>query len=331
VTRALVTGANGHLGSNLVRELLDKGWDVVPFVRVTSHLAGLDGLDVRVRYGDILDPESLDAAMVGCQVVFHAAAVYRNWAKDPNDILTPALEGTRHVIEAAAAAGVERVIHTSSCNTVGFTDSIDRPRSETDHNDDPHMPYIRAKVESEALALRLGRSLGMEVVVLCPTGILGPHDHRTTPTMEFARGILNGGPVLPGGQNLVHVRDVAHAHVLAATRGTPGERYLIGGENVRAEELIDYVQELTGRRPKVLKAPFWVLFMMAWVMETVARLRGGQPALTPDMVRDAHGRSAVFDTSKAEDALGYRGRPGKDTLEDTLSWFEGSGQLAKAG
>ncbi len=330
MSRALVTGASGHLGSNLVRELLEQGWDVVPFVRVTSRLAGLEGLDVRLRYGDILDRASLDEAMAGCDVVFHAAAVYRNFARDPAEILVPALEGTRNVIEAAAAAGVGRVVHTSSCNTVGFSADVDSLRSEADHNEHPHMPYVRAKVQSERLALRLGRSLGIEVVVLCPTGILGPHDHRITPTTAFARDALRGGAVLPGAQNLVHVRDVARAHVLAAERGGDGERYVIGGANVRAEELIAFVQELTGSRPKVLRGPRWLFLVVGWLAERVARLRGGEPALTVDMVRDAHGRSAVFDTSKAAEQLGFEARGPRETLEDTLRWLESTGQLRAA-
>ncbi len=328
--RALITGASGHLGANLVRELLDDGWEVVPFVRVTSRLAGLDGLDVRVRYGDVLDRASLDEAMAGCDVVFHAAAVYRVWARDPDEILVPALQGTRNVIEAAAAAGVTRVVHTSSCNTVGFSTDVDRPRTEADFNDDPHMPYTRAKVESERLALRLGRTLDIDVVVLCPTGILGPHDHRITPTTAFARDILSGGPVLPGGQNLVHVRDVARAHVLAVDRGAAGERYLVGGRNVPADELVSVVHDLTGRRPSVLRGPFWLFLVVGWVMERVARLRGTQPPLTADLVRDAHGRSAVFDTSKAAAELGFEARGPRDIIEDTLRWLETSGQLGTA-
>ncbi|MCO4773359.1 MAG: NAD-dependent epimerase/dehydratase family protein [Deltaproteobacteria bacterium] len=324
--RALVTGASGHLGANLTRELLDQGWEVIPFVRVTSRLAGLEGLDVRVRYGDVLDRASLDVAMEGVDVVFHTAAVHRLWSKDPaTEIITPALEGTRNVLTAAAAAGIARVVHTSSCNTVGFTTDSDRPFAEDHYAEDPQLDYVRGKVESERLALRLGAELGIEVVVLNPTGILGPHDHRMTPTMGFARDILNGGPMLPGAQNLVHVRDVARAHVLAADRGEPGERYIIGGTNVDTEELGRHVFELTGNRPSVLRGPKWLFLALGWLMETMARIRGGDPALTPALVRDALGRSPVFDVSKARDGLGFEGRGPREVLEDTLRWLESSG------
>lgn len=327
--RAFVTGANGHLGANLVRELLDQGWDVVPFVRVTSHLAGLEGLDVRVRYGDVLDRASLDAAMEGVDVVFHAAAVHRLWAADPDsEIHAPALTGTRNVFEAAAAAGVRRIVHTSSCNTIGFTCDVDQPYAEDHYADAVHLPYIQAKIDSERLALRLGQDLGLEVVILNPTGILGPHDHRITPTTAYARDAFKGGPVLPGGQNLVHVRDVARAHALAADRGEPGERYLIGGANVRHEELIRHVFELTGNKPGLLKGPKWLFFLLAWGMELAAKLRGGEPAMTRAMVRDAIGHSAVFDVSKAREVLGFEARGAREVLEDTLRWLDRSGQLA---
>jgi dihydroflavonol-4-reductase len=328
MTRALVTGASGHLGANLVRELLEQGWDVVPLVRVTSRLAGLDGLDVRVRFGDVLDRASLDAAVQGCEVVFHAAAVHRVWAEDPErEIVVPAMEGTRNVLGAAAAAGVRRVIHTSSCNTVGFSANPDELLTEDHFMEDPHLPYILAKVRSERLALRLGRELGVDVVVLNPTGILGPHDHRITPTTAFLRDVLQGGPVLPGSQNLVHVRDVARAHVLAVERGVPGERYLVGGANVTAEALIGHVFELTGRRPRVLRGPRWLFLLLGWAMERVARLRGGEPALSVDLVRDAWGRSAVFDTSRARAVLGFVGRGPREVLQDTLRWLEAVGEL----
>lgn len=328
MTRALVTGASGHLGANLVRELMEQGWDVVPLVRVTSRLAGLDGLDVRVRFGDVLDRASLDEAMRGCEVVFHAAAVHRLWARDADaEILTPALRGTRNVIEAAAAAGVRRVVHTSSCNTVGFSPDPTELYDEHHDADDPQLPYIQAKVQSEALALRLGRELELEVVVLNPTGILGPHDHRITPTTALVRDVLRGGPILPGSQNLVHVRDVARAHVLAATRGEPGERYLIGGENVGHEALSRHVFELTGRRPRLLRGPRWLFLLAGWLMEAAARRRGGQPALTTALVRDAWGRSAVFDLRKAQEGLGFAGRGAREVLEDTLRWLDRSGEL----
>jgi len=326
--RALLTGASGHLGANLVRQLLQQGWDVVPFVRVTSSLAGLEGLDVRVRFGDIRDRASLDAAIVGCDVVFHTAAVYRNWAEDADaEILEPALAGTRNVIEAAAAAGVRRVVHTSSCNTVGFSPDPNQPYTEEHFASGAHVPYVRAKVASERLALELGEQLGVEVVVLNPTGVLGPHDHRITPTTAFVRDVFRGGPVLPGVQNVVHVEDVARAHVLAADRGQPGERYLVGGENVPSAQFIRHVFDLTGKWPSVLRGPRWLFLVIGWGMELMARLRGGEPALTSAMVRDGHGRSAVFDTSKAREQLGFVARDARTVLEDTLRWLERSGQL----
>lgn len=328
---ALVTGASGHLGANLVRELLDRGWRVRAFVRVASPLDGLKGLEVELAHGDLLDGESIDRAMVGVDVCFHAGAVYRNWTADEASILRPALEGTENVLRAAASAGVKRVIHTSSCNAVGFTTDPARPLDERSWNSELHLPYVRAKVESERLAWKLADELGLALITMLPTTVLGPHDHRITPTTAYVRDLLAGkAPVLPGVANLVHVRDVARAHVLAAERGRPGARYLVGGPNLPDTALQAMIAQRTGRTPAILSAPRFVLMAVATAMEFVSSLTGREPQLTPAMVRTAFGRMPCFDTSLARQDLGFEARGPEEVLDDTLAWLVRTGQLAPA-
>lgn len=329
MSRALVTGASGHLGANLVRALLERGWTVRAFVRTSSPLAALQGVDVELCYGDLLDPASLGRAMEGVDTLFHAGAVYRNWTADPEDVLRPAVKGTENALRAAARAGVRRAVVTSSCNAVGFTEDPARPLDETHWNGELHLPYVRAKVESERLAWALASELGLDVITMLPTAVLGPHDHRLTPTMAYLRDVLSGrGPILPGTNNLVHVEDAARAHVLAAERGRPGQRYLVGGPNVRDVELQALVAERTGRRPSILSAPRFVLDGVATAMELGATLTGREPALTRAMVRTAFGRSAAFDTTRAREELGFVGRGPGEVLDDTVSWLVRTGRLA---
>ena len=326
---ALVTGATGHLGANLVRELLERGWSVHAFVRVTSDLAGLRGQDVELHYGDLLDRPSLDRAMEGIDVVFHAGAVYKNWTPDDDDMLRPAIEGTENVLRAAAAANIRRVVYTSSANAVGFTSDPSRPLDESTWNTELYLPYVRAKVHAECRAWDLAEALDIELIAMLPTGILGPHDHRLTPTSKYARDVLAGeGPVLSGTTNLVHVRDVAIAHVLAAEKGRPGERYLVGGPNISDMHLADLVAQRTGKRPTILAAPRFLLMGLAWLLETVAGIRGTEPLLTTALIRTAHGRHVCFDTSKARNELGFEARGPEAVLDDTAAWLVRSGHLA---
>lgn len=328
MTLALVTGATGHIGSNLVRELLARGYSVRALVRVRSDLSGIDGLDVRKVHGDVLDPASLDAAMLDVDVVFHCAAVYVNWAPNDDEILRPAIEGTDNVLRAAARHGVRRVVMTSSCNAVGFSTAADQPRDEASWNDELHLPYVQAKVGQEKRAWQLAEQLGIELVTVLPTGVLGPHDHRITPTMAYARDAMAGkGPVLPGTANVIDVRDVAIGHVLAAERGRPGERYLLAGDNVSAETLQSTLEAITGRRPSLLGAPRWLLLAVAAAAEFFAGLRGVEPPLTRAMIRTAHGRHLVFDNNKAREELGFRPRPVQAVLEATHDWLVAIGQL----
>ncbi|MBI4956328.1 MAG: NAD-dependent epimerase/dehydratase family protein [Myxococcales bacterium] len=329
--RALVTGASGHIGANIVRELLAQGHEPVALVRRTSDTRGLAGLAVELVQGDILDPASLDAAMRGVEVVHHAAANFAVWSKRREDVLRPALEGTGNVFAAAARAGVRRIVHTSSSAAVGFSRSPSELRSEKDFRETSHLAYYEAKTAGEKLAYELAREHGVPVVVTCPTLVLGSFDYRVTPSMRPVLDMANGrGPTTEGGTSIVSARDVARAHLLAAERGRPGERYIIGGENLTLKQIGALVATWTGRTPKHVALPRWAFLTVAALQEAGAALTGRAPALTRAAVRDVIGQYAWYDVTKAERELGFAATPPAEVIDETMRWFLDAGWLAPA-
>lgn len=323
--RALVTGANGHIGSNLVRDLLSRGYEVVAFVREGSDLRGLDGLDVRLARGDVLDAASVASAMAGVDVVFHAAAPYLTWARKPEVIVRPAVEGTENVLRAAKAASVARVVVTSSCNAVGFT--RDSPLDETTWNERVSSPYLRAKRDQERRAHGLGAELDLDVVTVLPTAVLGPYDYRRTPTTApFVDALTGKGPV-PFPMNLIDARDVARGHVLAAERGARGARYLLGGDNVDTSTLAALIERHTGKRPSEGLPPPWVLRAVATVAEAASALSGKAPPITRALLDDVDGGVPLFDCTRARNELGLAPRGAEDVVVATMQWAAEMGWL----
>jgi dihydroflavonol-4-reductase len=321
---ALVTGANGHIGSNLVRELLAAGHRVTAFVREGADLRGLEGLEVSLSRGDIRDAEAVRRAADGCDLIFHLASPYQVWAKDPRTIVEPAIVGTENVLRASRA---KRVVITGSCNAVGFTRG--EPLDETSFRDEAHAssPYIRAKREQELRAHSLADELSIDVVTVLPTVVLGPHDYRKTPTTAPFVDALNGKGPVPFAMNLVDVRDVARGHLLAAERGVRGQRYLLGGDNVNIPTLAHLIHKHTGRRPAEGLPPPWVLRTVAAVSEAVSAISGKAPMITRAVLDDADGGMPLFDISKAKQHLGYAPRGAEDVVAATVQWARKMGWL----
>lgn len=319
--RVCVTGASGHIGANIVHELVSRGHSVSVSTRSLDRLRALKGLSVDAHVGDVLDQKSLRPAMDGAEVLFHAAAVYKNWTKDPEEMPRVALEGTRNALRAAKDAGVKRVVYTSSCNAIGFAKDLEKLPDEKTWNDAPHLPYVRAKVESEKLAHELAKDLGIELVAVLPTGVLGRFDHAVTPSTKTFVDVLNKKGPLGFPMNLVDVRDVALGHVLAAEKGRAGERYLLGGENADVETIAKAVREETGVEPKIGLPPGWVLATIAAIAETGSKLTGREPMLTRAMVREiTSSKGIVFDCSKAKRELGLEARPVRDVVREAARW-----------
>lgn len=319
---AFVTGANGHIGANVCRELVGEGWRVLALVRDGADLRGLDGVDVERVRGDVLAPASL-SRIAEAETVFHLGAPYATWAKDPERIVEPAVRGTENVLRASRSA--KRVVVTGSCNAVGFTRGA--PLDETSWRAEAKSPYMRAKLEQERRAGALADELGIDLVTVLPTGVLGPHDYKRTPTTGPVVDVLLGKSPIPFGMNVVDVRDVARGHRLAAERGRRGERYLLGGDNLTAEELAALFEELTGTRPSVKMPPPWVLRAVAAVAEAVSRLSGKAPFLTRALLDDVGGGAPLFDIGKAKRELGYTHAPAREVLAATIAWAETMGWL----
>jgi len=318
--RVLVTGANGHIGANLVRDLLAQSHEVVAFVREGSDTRGIDGLSLEIARGDVRDAAAIAKAIDGCELVFHLAAPYVLWAKDPEQIVAPAVEGTENVLRAARTHRVRRVIMTSSSNAVGFTTDPSKPLDESSWNDQKASPYVRAKNEQERRAWALAEELDVNLVTILPTAVIGRLDYRKTPTMAPFVDMLAGKGPIPFAMNIVDVRDVARAHVLAAERGSRSARYLVGGENIDIPALASIVEKLTGKRPAQGLPPMWLLRVVASFAELGARWSGKPPFITRAILEDGAGRSPVFDCSRARKELGLMPRSAEEAVRDTLDW-----------
>lgn len=318
--RALVTGANGHIGNHVVRACRDAGIDPIAFVRPGCDARALAGLEVERREGDLLDPESLRRACEGAEVVFHVASPHRNYARDPAEIVRPAVEGTRNVLTAARAAGVRRVVVTSSGAAVGFTDDPARPLDESAFLAEAKSPYTRAKIEAEALAREFGEKGGVEVVITNPSGVLGPRDYRVTPATAAVAAMLQGDPIFLH-LCVTDVRDVAAGHVLAAQKGANGRRYILTGDRVAPAELAALIARLGGVKPATFRPPRFLLRFLAGRFEKKAAAEGGDAPITRAQIDDVYGRHLLYDAARARAELGATFRPAADVLRDTFRWL----------
>ncbi len=331
---ALVTGGTGFVGANVVRELLGAGATVRVLARASSDRRALTGLPVEVAEGDLLDRASLRRAVAGVREVYHVAADYRLWALDPREIYRANVDGTRAVLEVAAEAGVHRIIHTSSVGALGIPRD-GRPGTEDTPVtlDDMVGDYKRSKFLSDALARELAGQ-GVPVVIVNPSAPVGPWDVKPTPTgqmvVDFMRGRMFA--TMDTGLNLVHVRDVAAGHLLAAQRGTIGERYILGCENVSLAVIGGMLAEITGIPAPRWRVPYPVAWSGAFCIETMARLRGAAPRVSLTAVRMARKRM-YFSAAKAVRELGLPQTDVREALRDAAAWFaeHGYASLRRVG
>lgn len=321
----LVTGASGHVGSNVVRLLVEQGRAVRAMVRPSSDLRALQGVAYEQVVGDVLDPVSLSGAVRGCRSVFHVAAVNRMTSADPQDIIRPAVEGTRHVLEACVREGVERVVYTSTVAVLGRVDADGECLTEERPAPASAIPYVQGKIEAERWVLEFHRRTGLPVVIVNPSAVLGPWDYRGTPVSRMVQGALAGQPVplLPGGWNVVDVRDVARGHLLAEARGRPGERYILGGTNLTFRRFYSELETVSGRRILRVPVPRPAVVGGAALLEAIFWTIRRRPPVTKAMVREMYGRSSYCSTEKAGQELGYAPRSLHETLQATVSWFRG--------
>ncbi|WP_353205117.1 hopanoid-associated sugar epimerase [Sphingomonas sp.] len=324
----LVTGVSGFVGSAVARRLAAGGVAVRGLVRASSARTNLDDFPGHVVEGDARDPAAMAEALTDVRYLYHVAADYRIWARDPEDIVRNNLTSTRTVMDAALAAGVERIVYTSSVATL--RPDPDRPADETR----PATPeqaigaYKRSKVVAERLVEAMVAERGLPAVIVNPSTPIGPRDARPTPTgriiVEAASGRMPA--FVESGLNLVHVDDVAEGHLAAMARGRIGERYVLGGQDVSLREMLAVVARLVGRKAPTIRIPTAPLFPLAWANEQLARLTGKDPFLTLDSLRMA-AHDMYFSSAKAEAELGYRAGPYPEALADAIAWFRQAGMI----
>lgn len=327
--QAFVTGATGFLGSHVARVLCERGARLRLLVRATSNLKNLQGLKADTVTGDLRDPASLERAMSGCDTVFHVAADYRLWVRDPDEMYRSNVEGTRALLEAARKRGVSRVVYTSSVATIGFTNhgyvaDEDSPVSLADMIGH----YKRSKFMAEQVALQAGRS-GMHVVTVNPTTPVGEGDVKPTPTGRIVLDFLRRKfpAYVETGLNLVDVRECARGHLAALEKGKSGERYILGGENLTLKEILDKLAKLTGLPSPRVKLPYIFAFATGVLDETITgRMLRKEPRATVDTVR--MGKKMMFASSaKAERELGWKVLPVDDALRRAVEWFRANGYV----
>jgi dihydroflavonol-4-reductase len=327
--KAFVTGATGFLGSHVARGLADQGAELRLLVRSTSNLKNLQGLKAETATGDLRDAASLEKAMSGCDTVFHVAADYRLWVRDPAGMYRSNVEGTRAILEAVRKNGVQRVVYTSSVATVGFT-SNGIPADEDSPVALANMigHYKRSKFMAEQLALQAGRS-GMHVVTVNPTTPIGERDVKPTPTGRIVLDFLKRKfpAYVETGLNLVDVRECALGHVAALEKGRSGERYILGGEDLTLKQILDRLGEITGLPSPKIKLPYFFAFATGVIDEAITgRLLKREPRATVDTVR--MGRKKMFASSaKAVRELGWKIVPVEGALRRAVEWFRSNGYV----
>lgn len=322
----LLTGASGFVGSAVLRRLIAAGHEVRALVRAGSNRRNLAGLPVEVVTGDLADPISLRRALSGCRALFHVAADYRLWIPDPAPMYAVNVEGTTALMRAALETGVERVVYTSSVATLGL--NADRSPGDEDtpvRLEDMIGHYKRSKFLAERAVTDLVREAGLPAVIVNPSTPVGPRDVKPTPTgrmiLDAARGRTPA--YVDTGLNIVHVDDVAEGHWLAFGKGRPGERYVLGGENLSLKEIFTRIATLSRHAPPRVRLPHAVLYPVAYAAEGWVRLRGhGRPLVTVDELRMSK-KWMFFSSNKARRELGYRPRPAQEALSDALDWFQG--------
>ena len=326
---AFVTGATGFVGSHVARVLAEQGANLRLLVRPTSDLRNIEGLQADRVTGDLREPTSLEKAMSGCDVVFHVAADYRLWVRDPQQMYRANVDGTRAILTAARKNGVQRVVYTSSVATMGFT-SNGHPADENSPVSLDSMigPYKRSKFMAEQVALQAGRS-GMNVVVVNPTTPVGERDIKPTPTGRIILDFLKKKfpAYVDTGLNLVDVQECARGHVAALEKGRSGERYILGGENLTLKQILDKLAAITGLPSPKVKVPYVMALATGVVDELVTgRILGREPRATIDAVR--MGRKKMFVVSaKAGQELGWRTVPVDAALRRAVEWFKQNGYV----
>ena len=325
--RVFITGATGFVGAHVARRYAAEGASLRLLTRKTSRLDGLSGLDADIVKGDLREPEGLRSGLCGCDALVHVAADYRLWVRDPQEMYAANVDGTRELLRLARETGVPRVVYTSSVATMGFKSDGSIVNEDTPVSlADMIGPYKRSKFLGEQEAIKAAHD-GQHVMILNPTTPIGPGDWKPTPTGRIIVDFLNRKfpAYVDTGLNLVDVDEVARMHVVALDHGRPGERYILGGENLTLKQILDRMSAITGLPSPTRKVPHAVAMAFAFFDENITgRLLGKEPRATIEAVR--MGRKIMFASSaRAEQELGFKVLPIYNALRSAIEWFVANG------
>lgn len=320
--KALVTGATGFLGSHIVRELLKDGASVRVLARRGGDRRNLANVDVEIADGDLVDSDSLKRALTGCDTLFHAAADYRLWAKDPLDMYRSNVEGTTNILAAALAADVEKVVYTSSVGTLGnrgdgTPGNENSPVTITDMTGD----YKKSKYLAEQKALEFVAK-GLPLVIVNPSTPVGTLDIKPTPTGKIIVDFLNGTmpAYLDTGLNFLPVDDCARGHILAAQLGEIGEKYILGGEDLRLKHFLELLMKISGHRQLLIPLPYYPVLAAAHISSRLSSLTGKEPLIPLAGVQMAK-KLMYFSSDKAKEKLSFSPSPVYGAVEKAVEWF----------
>ena len=327
--KTLVTGSTGFLGSAILRKLLEDGREVKVLIREKSDTTNIDGVDVEIVYGDLRDSDSLQSALNGCDVLYHTAAYYSLWDQDKRIIYDINVEGTRKILQAAQLKNIEKVVYTSTVGCVGLNKDTTPSNEGTPLNlKTLSNDYKQSKYQAEQVALDFARN-GLPVVIVNPSTPVGPRDIKPTPTGKIILDFLNRKmpAYLETGLNLIDVDDCARGHILAERKGVPGDRYILGNQNMSLFDILITLENITGLKAPRIKMPFWVALSAGWVCEMVSNNLTGTPPAVPLAGVKMAKYFMYFDSSKAIQTLGLPQNSTENALRRSVEWFKDNNYL----
>jgi dihydroflavonol-4-reductase len=320
--KAFVTGGTGFVGANLIRLLLQQGYEVKALARPNARLDNLTGLELELVSGDLNDPD-LARSMKGCHSLFHVAAHYSLWQSDRELLYQSNVLGTRNVLASAKIAGIERSIYTSSVAAIGI-DPSGKPTTELYQSPVDKLigHYKQSKYWAEQEAIRAAQS-GQDVVIVNPSTPIGAYDIKPTPTGDIVVRFLERRmpTYVETGLNFVHVQDVAWGHLLALQKGKSGDRYILGNQNLSLKQILDELSQITGMSAPTRSIPVWIPLSVAWIDEAILTKFGKKPSIPVDGVRMSK-QPMYYDASKAIRELGLPQTPIRTALKDAVNWFQ---------
>lgn len=331
MTKTLITGATGFIGSAVARKLFEQGRQIRVLLRSDKYIENLKGIDFEKAYGELNDPASIENAMKGCDRVFHVAALYTMWTKNPDEIFRVNVDGTRNVMESCLKTGIERVVYTSSVAAIGHRpDGIPSDETIEWNLDWVGDPYVKSKHLAKKVVEEYA-SKGLNVVIVCPSAPVGPGDIKPTPTGQMIVDFLNRK--IPfyfnGGFDFVDVDDVALGHILAEEKGRTGESYILGGTNMYLKDAYKLLAKLSGVRSPAFGIPDGIDLFMAWTLETIANLITNRPPLLTLGGARMVKLPPFHDHSKATRELGYNPNPIEETFKRAIDYFNERGYWKK--